>query len=686
MGEYAGTIVEFLDGDTVRVAFVLSETATKLQAVNPQGKTLRLSPKQVIISHGQSDQSGWKDDWREIETRVEGSHNSLDTELLWESVRDDAVTEWGLAELAALYFGETDSTANSALLRALLEDAIHFRRKGVHFCARTVDQVRQTFEEQQKHAEKEAYLERVADWMEHVLQNSGPQDVPPDMERAAHEIEVFLSGGHPSHAVQCLFEIPADVREFGTFAFTDSAREKAYVLLKKTNRLPADADPFLISAGVVADFPDDVTRSVGPIVPYVPCDSRRDYTGLETVTIDDDTTRELDDAVSVQALDRGLRVVIHVADISSFVQWGDPADEEAYRRAVSLYLPHRTVTMFPERLACRLASLNEGELRPTVSVELDFDAEGRLDRRDLCLGQIVVNRRLSYDEADSLLGDPMSGSLASHVAAYRSASDFPASMLVVLDALTRALMEERIRRGALVIRRPDLKIQAGNGEISLKTIDPDTVSRRIVSELMIAANCMAAEYAGSASIPIIYRVMDQPGLDMDLPASGYDPVQVDRMLRSSKKSRFSVYPQRHGGLGVDSYTRFTSPIRRYADLSVQRQFAFHLSGLPPPLDSDGLFQVLATAEEAESRMHKIEASMNRRHILEYLRRYRIHDEFHGIVTDDSSRTFEIELCDLFIRGDLPADSRLALGDLLAVVIEAVDPRTNVLRFRVVRSS
>ena len=141
-----------------------------------------------------------------------------------------------------------------------------------------------------------------------------------------------------------------------------------------------------------------------------------------------------------------------------------------------------------------------------------------------------------------------------------------------------------------------------------------------------------------------------------------------------------MHPQQHGGLGVERYARFTSPIRRYADLAIQRQIASHLAGVEP-IDGDKLLEVLATSEEAEVRFGKLETATKRRYVLEYLKKNTPDEPLDAIVTSVSDSGCEAELGELYTRGDLLPEYRLALGERIRVAIDTVNPEANLLRFR-----
>src|SRR6185436_5425439 len=137
------------------------------------------------------------------------------------------------------------------------------------------------------------------------------------------------------------------------------------------------------------------------LTPYTAVASREDFREHASFTIDDEDTREVDDALTIFTSGNEIVVGIHIADVSAFVSKGDLLDAEAARRSSTIYLPSSTVRMFPERLSTNLVSLNAGLDRPAYTVEVRFDENGNQRDYRLALTTLRVKKRLSYDEADS---------------------------------------------------------------------------------------------------------------------------------------------------------------------------------------------------------------------------------------------------------------------------------------------
>ncbi|RMG44088.1 MAG: RNB domain-containing ribonuclease [Acidobacteria bacterium] len=658
MVDYQGRIIEYLGAGGVRFALVVRHAGEKLQIIDERGRHDRISAHQVITVHAaKPDPAEFPEVVQQLRARIQPIQEEVDTELLWETVRDD-LREYRIEELVEHYFANRDPVRVSALFRALLKDALHFKRKGLIFIPRSEQHVSEQLLAIRRRREKQALRQQALDWMRGVLQADDIVEVPADMVSLIHQVEDYLLRRKSNEVVHLLNEVSEE----------STAKEVAFELLLKTGRLDPDADPLLVIAGIEERFPRRVLERAEHLAPFRPEPGRRDFSSLLSFSIDDEETREIDDALTVRVHGDRLIVGVHIADVAHFVTKGDPLDEEAHRRGASIYMPTRTVSMFPPRLAYELASLNQGDWRPTMSFEIAFDATGRVVDWQLSRGQIVVTRRLSYAEADRLLRSP--------------ADDEVAEPVRRLHEIAQQLLAERLKQGAIVIRRPELKVRVRDGRIAMKVIDPRSPSRQLVGEFMILANRLAAQHAARQGVPIIFRTQDPPRHESEFAGHiiEYDPIRMSRVLKGMKRSRLSLSPQPHAGLGLDVYTQLTSPIRRFADVIIQRQLVAYLADQPLPYQPEELLRVLATAESTEREMRAIERQSTRFWVLRYLADERRQETFEAIVIESSDGGYVVELTDFFLRGHLSTGIKHEWGERVRVRIEHIDPQRDVLRF------
>ncbi len=659
MVDYSKKVVEFFSSGGLKLGCVTGAAKNKLQVVDLNGKNLSIAPKQIAIVHQRSaEPSTIASVAREIESEIGTRLTETDGELLWESLLDQDGA-FSIEDLCGAYFGTVDPVGCSAVLRTVVEDRLRFKMKGLEVYLRSREQVEDQIRIERRNEEKEAFQRRLSSWVRTTLESDEPETPPQEMEPVLQNVEDYLFRRKNGETETWLGQMVPDL----------SAKEAAFSLLVRTGRLAQDSDPLLIIAGIEERFAEAAEFHCLGLTPYETDPNRSDFTGLQPFSIDDLDTREVDDALTVEETAEGTRVGIHIADVAHFVAPGDPLHFEAMRRSTSIYLPHRTVMMLPERLSSDLSSLNLNALRPTMSFQVLIGGDGEILTWELRPGQLSVRRRLSYDEADEILNSHRDdGALA--------------RQLALLDSITATLQTRRKQHGALTIRRPELKIKVQNEDVSIRLIDSDSVSRRVVSELMILANSLAAEFAIREGIPIIYRAQDPPAEELDIPEE-YDPIAMDQVFRRLRKSKFTLAPQSHAGLGLEAYTQLTSPIRRLIDLIIQQQFAAHFQSRPLPYQEQDLLNAIAAAQAAETDIRAVERKANRFYVLKYLEQSRRRSAMEAVVVAELRSGFLVETADLFVRGRLRGlqESR-SLGERMVVKIEKIDPEEDVLIFKV----
>jgi exoribonuclease-2 len=654
-----GSLIEFLDGDRLQWGLVLEVRGSTLGVLTPTGKRLRVPERCLLLEHGRlGDPDLLAEKVRQLEERIRQQAEEIDLGLLWEAVRDGG-DEQDLEALASVYFGAGASpVARSALLRRLWADAYYFsfNRHGLRFRPRTPEQVAALQEAEQRRRACAQRRQALQDVLRQALEEEEAELEPAVLEA----LEGLLRRGEPSEIGQLLEELA------GRAGMT--AREAAFEILVRAGRLEPSTEAYAWSAGLEAAFPEEVLAEARALNPFTPEEGREDFTDLAAFHIDDPETREVDDAFTLQPLPDGRwRVGVHLADPAYFFPPGTALDQEALRRALTIYLPTGPIWMLPERLGTDLASLRPGELRPTLSFLAEVDPGGGVRFRNLVLGQIRIQSSLSYEEADTLLEDTGAHPLK--------------EALSVLYRAAEGLLRERLARGATVLLRPEYKVRVRGqeGEVVLKPVDPGSPARRLVSEWMIWANAMAARWALDHGVPMIYRAQDPPE-DPDLQGQilAYDPLRWGQWTRLLRRTHLSTHPKAHAGLGLEAYVQISSPLRRYADLVLGRQLRAALRGEAPPYEGMALLEVLATAEAAESRMRALEARASRYWMLVWLSRQEL-TSYEAVVLGRHPLGYRVELRPYGLLGVLVEYALRQPGEVLPVRPLQIDPRRGLLR-------
>jgi exoribonuclease II len=646
-----GQIIEFLDDDQLKVGYVRKQERDRLQVVDPRGRHISVAGDRVVVVHQKTSEDDFPGYSRELSEKIQSRQVEIDVELIWESLGGNQ-REFTSAELASLFFSESSPEAVSAVFRSLSQDTLYFRRKGAQFLPRTADQVgTERTRRDREHENEQARVNLVESL--NRLKRSNTIDVTPESAPLLDRIQNWMrhGGGDP---VGTLLE---------QLAGPAQAREAAYDILRRAGMVDPSKDRFLEMAGIEESFPAEAESAAAALSPHRHESGRIDYRDIPAFTIDDDDTLEVDDAITLTRDGNTVTVGIHIADVTAFVEKGDALDTEAAARSSTIYLPANTVRMFPDRLATDLASLRHGEDRPAFTVEVQFEDTGsgfnRLGYR-LVLSTIRVNRRLSYESSDLLMqndGDPD---------------------LKTLYSIAQLLQQERAARGAITVRRPEFQIHVDADGIHVGKSDPNSPSRLIVSELMILSNGLAADFATVQNVPVIYRTQEARETAGQADTAVMDPIAFEKLRKTFKRSRLSLTPGTHSGLGLSAYTQASSPIRRYADLVTQQQFTAFLQGKPVPYDREELLRILANAESTEQEIRSIEDRSTNYWILEYLSREKIGQPMNAVVLD---RKGNIELEECYLRGRLQSPGSDEPGAVIPVMIDSVKPDKGDIRFK-----
>lgn len=375
------------------------------------------------------------------------------------------------------------------------------------------------------------------------------------------------------------------------------AQGKVVRLLGSPEEDPAVAtDAALEIFGLPAVFPPEVRRDAAALGAEVKAGDkagRTDLRELPLVTIDGADARDFDDAVYAEPVAGGWRLLVAIADVSHYVRAGEPLDREAAHRSTSAYFPDRVVPMLPEQLSNGLCSLNPDVDRLCMVCEMRVSAAGEVGDSRFYRAVMRSRQRLVYEDVQAARDGN---------AAARQRLQGVQAQLDSLYGVFASLERARQRRGALELELPETKISLGaNGRIASISLRQRNDAHRLIEECMIAANVQAAKFLQRRHLPTLYRVHAGPdeekfeNLRLMLQALGAKvtsqararPREINRILaalrdrpdypmlatavlRTMSQAVYQPANIGHFGLGLATYTHFTSPIRRYPDLLVHR--------------------------------------------------------------------------------------------------------------------
>ena len=362
----------------------------------------------------------------------------------------------------------------------------------------------------------------------------------------------------------------------------------------------------LAEFGLPYSYPADVEAKAAKIDAGITPDEvarRIDLRGVPTMTIDPRDAKDFDDALSIRRLDNGLwEVGVHIADVTHYVTPGSIIDQEAYRRATSVYLVDRTIPMLPEHLSNGICSLRPDEDKLTYSVLFQLDDEAKVHAYDIARTVIRSNRRFTYEEAQQVI-ETGEGDLRDEV--------------LTLDRLAKKLRERRFANGAIAFERTEVRFELDEQGKPLSVYFKEAKdANKLIEEFMLLANRTVATHIGKPgngkrAKTFVYRIHDLPDAEKlgnfsdFIKRFGYyvkttgkksdvsksinqllDNVQGKKeqnlietlAIRSMAKAAYSTTNIGHYGLAFDYYTHFTSPIRRYPDMMVHRLLARYAEG------------------------------------------------------------------------------------------------------------
>ncbi len=376
----------------------------------------------------------------------------------------------------------------------------------------------------------------------------------------------------------------------------------------------AEMGSIMFKHGIDYSFPPEVDVEANAIPVEIPESEilkRRDMRDVLTITIDPETAKDFDDAISFQRLESGnYEIGVHIADVAHYIKPGSALDKEAYARATSVYLVDRCIPMLPERLSNGICSLRPNEDKLTFSVIFEISLEGEVVKHSFKKTVINSDRRFTYEEAQEIIeqgekdapyGGPSSGVIEE--------ADWS---VLVLNQIAKKIRAQRFKEGAVTFsrREPQFILDEVGAPVDV-FFHESAEAHQLIEEFMLLANRYVATYAHGLTRPFVYRTHDLPDEEklQELSAfvqqfgysfntsgsidqtkeslnemlkqavgSGEEAMISNLAIRSMSKAIYSTKVIGHYGLGFKHYSHFTSPIRRYSDLISHRLLWHYLKG------------------------------------------------------------------------------------------------------------
>ena len=449
-------------------------------------------------------------------------------------------------------------------------------------------------------------------------------------------------------------------------------------------------------------------------------EGRIDLTSEMIFTIDGADTKDIDDAISLKKHDDYYTLGVHIADVSHYVKENTGLGDDAYERGTSAYLADTVIPMLPHKLSNGICSLNEGTVRLTMSCVMDIDKNGKITNYDIFPSYIKSRKKMTYDNVNEILENNHTPD---------GYEDY-AEKLKGMHELAKILRKEKVARGYIEFDIPEAKImQDKDGKaIDIKKREQHA-GEALIEDFMIAANETVATHISNMALPFIYRVHDLPNTEKIadflnlVKALGYQiktnikeitPKTMQKLLnelkdkpeflilstlllRSMKKAEYSKTNIGHFGLASKNYTHFTSPIRRFPDLTVHRLLKKYLIEKDFSMTTinyleNSLVEIAEHSSERELAATNAERDVNDMKMAEYMESH-IGEVYDGFISSVTSFGIFVELPNL-VEGlihisNIPGDYYEYVPELLSLIGKSTKKTYRIgdkLKVRVISAS
>ncbi len=483
--------------------------------------------------------------------------------------------------------------------------------------------------------------------------------------------DVFIPKEHTKGAVNG-HKVLVQLTDYGSE--TKNPEGKIIKIIGHINDPGVDVVSVILENGLPTEFPDEVMKQVeriGEEVSSAEIGGRVDLRNLQTVTIDGEDAKDLDDAITLSKKGDIYQLGVHIADVSNYVTEDSPLDKEALKRGTSVYLVDRVIPMIPHKLSNGICSLNAGSDRLSLSCMMEIDEKGNVVGHRIAETVINVDRRMTYTSVKKILED--------HDEAEIEEYKELVPMFELMLELANILREKRRKRGSIDFDFPESKIilDSDGRPTEIKPYERNKATK-IIEDFMLIANETVAEDFFWQELPFVYRTHENPdiekiqklsvfinnfGYTMRIGQEEIHPKELQKLLikidgkpeealisrltlRSMKQAKYTTSCDGHFGLSTKYYCHFTSPIRRYPDLQIHRIIKENLRGGLKEKRINHYESILnGVAKQsslAERRADESEREVEKLKKVEYMSQF-IGQTFEGVISGVTSWGMYVEL-------------------------------------------
>jgi ribonuclease R len=449
---------------------------------------------------------------------------------------------------------------------------------------------------------------------------------------------------------------------------------KVLEILGHMNDPGVDIVSVIMAYNLPVEFPEEVMQQVESVPEEITENDmigRKDIRNLQTVTIDGEDAKDLDDAITITKEGNIYRLGVHIADVTNYVTENSPLDKEALKRGTSVYLVDRVIPMLPHKLSNGICSLNAGVDRIALSCFMDVDDKGNVIGHEIAETIINVDRRMSYTNVKKILEDHDEEVMNE----YKELIPMFEQMLELADILR----EKRRKRGSIDFDFPESKIilDKEGKPIDIKPYERNKATK-IIEDFMLLANETIAEDFFWQEIPFVYRSHENPdsekiqqlgifinnfGYSIKISQEEIHPKELQKLLlkidgtpeealisrltlRSMKRAHYTASSDGHFGLATKYYCHFTSPIRRYPDLQIHRIIKENLRGKMNEKRINHYSKILPDVSRqssvTERRADDAERDVEKLKKVEYMSNF-VGETFEGVISGITNWGMYVEL-------------------------------------------
>jgi len=656
-----GKVIEYVEHGKFICAAVLEINGKRLRLINQHGREVNLPQARVVHC---SVEAPVKNSSRQMieDILTETARVRREIELpvpleeVWELACDSNETALSCRFLTELCFGDNPTDNHeAAFLRTIFKDRLFFKYKNGKIFIHSPEVVNQLKAKEEEEKKRELLLEQGAKGISMIMEGKNLENWP-DRGYCLHIIGQYYLFNREAEEFDTAKQI---LKRAGLTAPHDPFR-----LMVKTGIWDKNENIPLLRQQIPVEFTPEENKAAQaisePPAAELCQDGRLDLRHLPLITIDGKGTKDFDDAIHIEKKGDNFLVGIHITDVAHYIRPRTTLFELATTRTTSLYFPDATIPMLPKDLSENILSLKEGAERPAVSFMVELSPQGKIISSKIVRSVVQVKRQLNYQDAEQVFQND--------------------EELSALVQLSRALQKNRLQAGALIIPIPDVSIHIdADDNVSVKLLSVESNMRVLVSEFMVLANSIGAEYIALRQYPGLFRSQKPP--QKRLFQEPQDDLYLNfRQRRHLARGLLSTVAKRHSGVGVEQYTTLTSPIRRLLDLVMQLQLTEILKGNGPLFSIKDLNGVAQDIALAASKCNLVRQRRHRYWLLKYLEP-RQGGAVSAFILARNSNRVRVVLKDILLDGELPPTqgNNHGPGDNIMVKIAKVSPLDNILR-------